>query len=126
MFSSYQDYLQSSEWKILSRLARERDGYKCRICNSDNQLNVHHRVYPDKLGTEPLSDLITLCSDCHDLYHTKENNINSETGKRCYSCNSREIKLYEIYSDMSGDILLCGACQTETVIQQELEYMLKD
>lgn len=125
-FTSYKEYLQSPEWKILSRLARERDGYKCRICNSDNRLNVHHRVYPEQLGSEPLNDLITLCLECHSLYHKDKNNTESDASKCCYACRATGIKLYEIHSDMSGDILLCEKCQLETVLEQELEYMLKD
>lgn len=43
----------------------ERDGYKCRACGSDRDLEVHHMqalVYGGKSTSE---NLITLCGECH-------------------------------------------------------------
>ncbi len=65
----YDAYLHSSVWQEKREKALTRDGHRCRLCNSSNRLNVHHRCYPKILGTEPLEDLITLCMKCHEKFH---------------------------------------------------------
>lgn len=68
---NYVEYLESAAWQIKRQEAIMRDGFRCRICNSEKNLTVHHRVYPKILGTEPIEDLTTLCFRCHDLFHHK-------------------------------------------------------
>ena len=68
---AYIEYLDSATWRIKRQQALDRDGFRCRICNSEKSLVVHHRKYPKILGTEPVEDLTTLCSRCHDLFHHK-------------------------------------------------------
>ena len=68
---SYVEYLESAAWRIKRQEAIARDGFRCRICNSDKSVVVHHRKYPKILGTEPVEDLTTLCNKCHNLYHEK-------------------------------------------------------
>ena len=61
----YAQYLASPEWqeKRAKRLAL--DKYKCALCPSKNNLNVHHLTYAN-LGNEDVdNDLITLCRRCH-------------------------------------------------------------
>lgn len=65
---TYQEYLQSPEWKALRRRAIDRDGGRCRLCNSNKRLEVHHRTYTRFLGEEPIENLTTLCYRCHKLY----------------------------------------------------------
>jgi 5-methylcytosine-specific restriction endonuclease McrA len=67
----YIDYLDSPTWRCKRSQALARDGFRCRICNSDKSPTVHHRKYPKILGTEAVEDLTTLCSRCHDLFHHK-------------------------------------------------------
>ena len=64
-YDKYLAYLNSQKWAELRNKALERDEYHCSICGNPNNLEVHHLKYPDTLGTEPLSDLMTLCRDCH-------------------------------------------------------------
>ena len=68
--SVYLDYIASPVWKAKAFDAREAADNKCQLCNSPKYLQVHHRTY-DRLGKEPISDLITLCSDCHSKFHDK-------------------------------------------------------
>lgn len=63
---NYEDYIASSAWRRLREQAIERDGERCRTCNSGEELEVHHRYYPNELGTESLDALTTLCRSCHD------------------------------------------------------------
>jgi hypothetical protein len=69
--TTYEDYLRSDVWQRTRELALEYYGGKCCLCNSPEQLNVHHRTYERK-GHERLADLIVLCRDCHSSYHGKK------------------------------------------------------
>jgi hypothetical protein len=62
----YYAYLHSDTWKRLRREALERDGRRCRLCNANTNLHVHHRYYPEVLGTETIDALTTLCQRCHE------------------------------------------------------------
>lgn len=66
----YKDYLNSDYWGKLRKHVKERDCHKCRICNSQKNLNVHHRNY-DKRGEfyYEAYELITLCGECHEVFH---------------------------------------------------------
>lgn len=68
-FSSYQEYLDSDAWRNKAdRIKEERGGF-CQVCRNPHGLNVHHNTYA-RLGIENDSDLIVLCHDCHELFHT--------------------------------------------------------
>lgn len=69
---NYKEYLKSEYWKNIREQVYERDGYKCRICNSSKDICVHHRTY-EFVGNEKLEELITLCKNCHYSFH--KNNI---------------------------------------------------
>lgn len=66
----YDLYLRSPLWGQKREGALRRDGYRCRLCNSPDNLNVHHRTY-ERRGYERLDDLTTLCRDCHAKHHGK-------------------------------------------------------
>ncbi len=71
-YPTYQDYLLSPRWPELRKQAIYRDGGRCRLCNSSDNLEVHHRRYPKVWGEETVDDLTTLCSDCHDFFSAKK------------------------------------------------------
>jgi 5-methylcytosine-specific restriction endonuclease McrA len=66
----YREYLKSSEWAVVRRLALEQADNACRMCGSTQQLDVHHRTY-ERLGSERLADVVVLCHKCHGDYHAK-------------------------------------------------------
>jgi hypothetical protein len=53
----------------------ERDGYMCRICGSDQELEVHHMLALTFGGKSTMKNLITLCADCH--FYAPEDGIES-------------------------------------------------
>jgi 5-methylcytosine-specific restriction endonuclease McrA len=66
---SYEGRRTKEEWEILKKQVHSRDGYRCRICNrNDSPLHLHHRTYRT-YAEERLEDVITLCADCHGLFH---------------------------------------------------------
>lgn len=66
----YKDFLQTPYWKAISEKVRQKANFKCQICNSSKNLNVHHRSYQHH-GNElyHLEDLICICKDCHEKHH---------------------------------------------------------
>lgn len=56
--------------------ARARDNYRCQCCGKkDRRLEVHHLLPRSKGGSDKLANLITLCSDCHHLAHSSEEQL---------------------------------------------------
>lgn len=66
----YREYLQTPEWKERRYQHLKSVGFLCQICNHDGRLDIHHRTYENR-GDERRQDLIALCRDCHDLFHSE-------------------------------------------------------
>lgn len=66
--ANYHSYLASLWWKEQRDKALEYAGYRCQLCNSPDELNVHHRTY-ERLGCELPQDLTVLCKTCHYWFH---------------------------------------------------------
>jgi len=69
---------QTPKWQRTRQIALERDHYACHYCSKQLpeaiRLDVHHvlpaSVRPDLFHA--LSNLITLCSDCHQVETSKQ------------------------------------------------------
>ncbi|MEK7324714.1 MAG: HNH endonuclease [Chloroflexota bacterium] len=57
------------DWSERSRAAKRRDGYRCVECGRNTGLHAHHIVPLSKGGSNDLSNLKTLCGDCHAKNH---------------------------------------------------------
>ncbi len=68
----YRDYLQTPYWKAVAHQARRRAQFKCGLCGESAPLSVHHRTYENRGSeAEHLTDLIALCSGCHETFHAE-------------------------------------------------------
>ncbi|MGC8866143.1 MAG: HNH endonuclease [Bacteroidales bacterium] len=73
----YESLLQTSEWQQRREEILRRDGYRCRVCNSSDNLQVHHRQYHYDTQHDSFkkpweyddANLITLCESCHKKGH---------------------------------------------------------
>ena len=55
---------------------KARDDYKCQCCGKKNcRLEVHHLLPRSRGGSDKLANLITLCTDCHSLAHSSEEQL---------------------------------------------------
>jgi RNA-directed DNA polymerase len=53
-------------WREIRKRVLQRDEYRCKECGRNNlPLNAHHIVARREGGTDEMSNLITLCEDCH-------------------------------------------------------------
>jgi predicted HNH restriction endonuclease len=67
---SYADYLASPQWQARREMTIAAYGNRCALCYAEGPIDVHHRTY-DRLGHELPSDLVALCSTCHEAYHRR-------------------------------------------------------
>lgn len=59
-------YLKSKTWKN-KKNKYKKSGFPtfCWACEAQNNIQFHHRTY-NRLGWEPMSDIIPLCASCHN------------------------------------------------------------
>ena len=65
---AYRAHIKSPEWQRTRRLVLDRDEHRCRTCGSETDLSVHH-VHYRTFGHEDGSELVTLCTDHHQVEH---------------------------------------------------------
>jgi hypothetical protein len=65
-FARYNEYLASEAWKRRCRKVLERDGGMCQACLKRPATQVHHLTY-EHVFNEPLFDLTSVCSVCHEF-----------------------------------------------------------
>jgi len=61
--------LPVQEYAMLRTRVLERDGWRCQMCGSSTNLQVHHLKSRSKLGDDALQNLISLCVTCHGKQH---------------------------------------------------------
>ena len=85
----YYKSLLSKKWKAKAKLILKRDGYKCTVCGSTDNLQVHHTYYYSNVFVPaydyPNKSLITVCKGCHlDFHNTCETELRKKPKrKRC-------------------------------------------
>ena len=93
-FENYKEFLNTEEWKQIAQMVKERDGHKCVICGSTENLNAHHIGYDGDCLDE--NDIVTLCNRCHECLHD-----GIETMREAVSSG-----VYQMLSDKLSDIVL--------------------
>lgn len=75
---SYEDLLNTYEWKTKRQEIMFQHNYKCDWCGSSENLEIHHKKYlkyPNGKHVLPWKyddrDYMCLCSKCHKKYHEK-------------------------------------------------------
>ena len=76
-WDSYHDYLNSGEWRQKRIRVLRRDGHLCQGCLENVATDVHHMTY-DRLFSELLCDLISLCPECHQKCHPHKDILGRE------------------------------------------------
>ena len=61
--------LGREEYDALRHRVLERDSWRCQICGSLKDLQIHHLKPRSKLGDDELSNLMVLCAGCHGRQH---------------------------------------------------------
>jgi len=120
----YAKFLRSPEWKKRRQsLFQQFDGTTCEICNSSERINVHHNNYSRK-GCERDSDLVILCCECHNLFHSssyageEKAKYFFEMGRwqedfgatGCCTCSRKADFIVDATSEDRRDLPFCGHC----------------
>ena len=61
--------LDAESYQELHRRVLKRDGWRCQVCGSMQNLQVHHLKLRSHLGGDVEQNLITLCAECHARTH---------------------------------------------------------
>ena len=61
--------LDSESYKQLCREVLQRDAWRCQVCGTTSNLEVHHRQFRSRSGDDSEENLITLCAGCHRALH---------------------------------------------------------
>lgn len=103
-----------SDWDSRRRRVYERDGYECQNCGRSGgssggaELHAHHIVPKAKGGSHNISNLITICEQCHKAVHNDTNapTTNSKSGYTSQN-NSlpRAIKDLNDMGNVSAEVL---------------------
>jgi len=75
---SYQDYIKSPEWIDMKDRSKKFWGSACLVCGSNGPIDRHHLFYRDDLTKTHPSEIIPLCSACHEAAHEGEDNKNGQ------------------------------------------------
>jgi 5-methylcytosine-specific restriction endonuclease McrA len=66
----YEAHLKSDKWRVMRARVLKRDGGICQGCLTNKVTQVHHLTY-DRMGDEMMFDLVSVCGDCHDRIHDR-------------------------------------------------------
>lgn len=93
-FIDYKKYLRSDYWNEIKEQVLERDDYRCRLCDSKKDLQVHHRTY-EFLGNEKIEELLTLCKKCHYIVHKRNPQLSYKIycDNKKWEADEREIEI---------------------------------
>ena len=61
--------LEQQDYQKLHEHVLWRDGWRCQVCGSLSNLEVHHKELRSQSGDDSDQNLITLCVACHSLVH---------------------------------------------------------
>jgi len=105
--SSYPD-----DWDERRRRVYERDGYTCQSCGSqggkagNTELHAHHIIPISRGGSNKLSNLTTLCKECHNQKHDHDISSPSRKGRSQSNSTSSGIKYIIAALMLSGIAIL--------------------
>ena len=56
-------------YRELRQQLLRRDNWRCQICGSMHNLEIHHKRFRSQAGEDEEQNLITLCNSCHLYQH---------------------------------------------------------
>jgi 5-methylcytosine-specific restriction endonuclease McrA len=61
--------LEEESYQNVRKRVLQRDGWRCQLCGSMTNLEVHHQQFRSHSGEDEEENLITLCFECHSSIH---------------------------------------------------------
>lgn len=71
---TYSEQIKDKRWLAFRSFVMQVRGYRCEVCGSNINLNVHHLIYKDGyLAWEyNTREVMVVCSECHKQIHEKD------------------------------------------------------
>lgn len=63
--------LDPVSYECLRHQVLRRDGWRCQLCGTMANLQVHHKQFRSHSGDDSEHNLITLCTLCHGRQHSQ-------------------------------------------------------
>lgn len=129
----YEAYLQTEAFNQIRQAVFARDGYKCVVCGSTQNIQPHHLTYHN-IYHENVEDLITLCRTCHATYHAVEKRAEAIEAAYEYSIEEErkqrkdalEAEIEERKKQYEAERLAAQKAQKEIVEIIKSKYLEKD
>lgn len=125
-----QNFSDSLKHKI-----RERDSFKCVVCDEETNLHVHHKIPRKFGGVNHRDNLVTLCSSCHGAIETADfehayqkcmlNAIKSKTSLQKAVDTSKDIYLLKEEIKFELDELFVKIERWDQTLAQQLLQTMK-
>lgn len=106
-----------SDWDYLRRKVYRRDNYRCQNCGAkggpkgDEELHAHHIVPKNNGGSDEVSNLTTVCKQCHNAIHGDSMAPTAESNTEGGSSWFPDHPLAAITGVVSGLVVLAIAFQ---------------
>ena len=87
---------ESLTWQDIRQKVFETYGYRCMLCGSYEQINVHHVIPISRGGCNDIENLVPLCQSCHKKLHSFEftnslKKIPDDYGFNVSKCNKNNV-----------------------------------
>jgi 5-methylcytosine-specific restriction endonuclease McrA len=69
--------LDPEPYEQLRNQVLRRDGWRCQLCGTMSNLEVHHKEFRSQSGDDSETNLITLCTACHVTVHNPDDSFAS-------------------------------------------------
>ena|GEM_PF-2070053 len=100
----------------LKNEVRERDGFKCAVCESELDLHVHHKIPRNLGGVHHADNLVTLCASCHAIIEK------ADIQKALVKCLSNYRK-NKMMKSINWDLPV-NKTQLKLEIEEKLDFLL--
>ena len=71
--------LDAASYERLRQEILRRDGWRCQVCGTMENLQIHHQQFRSHAGADVEANLITLCADCHSMVHQRRRFASGES-----------------------------------------------
>ena len=106
--TDYAAYLGSEAWQAKREIMLSAAGFRCQVCNTAVELEVHHNTY-ERLGHERYQDLVVLCSTCHHRHHGTQKRASVRT-VGIVNCSVCKTHMQSAIATHNGPVVLCPDC----------------
>lgn len=104
----------------LKKEIKDRDGWKCVICEGQTDLHVHHKIPRNLGGMNHKDNLVTLCNSCHPAIETANVQVAFKKCLANFRKNKASGKITDAFSEDKRQL----KDEVETTLDKVLESLL--